>query len=68
MPSLDPGLLEWAVRAAAPGAEVAEVRGLRDGDIPAIVAVMAIAVPVAVSWPSTRALPAAGGEARLRRD
>ena len=34
MPSLDPGLLEWAVRAAAPGAQVAEVRGLRDGGSP----------------------------------
>jgi aminoglycoside phosphotransferase (APT) family kinase protein len=37
MPSLDPGLLEWAVRAAAPGAEVAEVRGLRDGGSPWLV-------------------------------
>jgi aminoglycoside phosphotransferase (APT) family kinase protein len=37
MPSLDPGLLEWAVRAAAPGAEVAQVRGLRDGGSPWLV-------------------------------
>jgi aminoglycoside phosphotransferase (APT) family kinase protein len=37
MASLDPGLLEWAVRAAAPGAEVAEVRGLRDGGSPWLV-------------------------------
>jgi aminoglycoside phosphotransferase (APT) family kinase protein len=37
MPTLDPGLLEWAVRAAAPGAEVAEVRGLRDGGSPWLV-------------------------------
>jgi hypothetical protein len=37
MPSLDPGLLEWAVRATAPGAEVAEVRGLRDGGSPWLV-------------------------------
>jgi aminoglycoside phosphotransferase (APT) family kinase protein len=34
MPSLDPGLLDWAVRVAAPGAQVAEVRGLRDGGSP----------------------------------
>jgi Ser/Thr protein kinase RdoA (MazF antagonist) len=34
MPTLDPDLLRWAVRAAAPGAEVAEVRGLRDGGSP----------------------------------
>jgi aminoglycoside phosphotransferase (APT) family kinase protein len=34
MASLDPALLRWAVRAAAPGAEVAEVRGLRDGGSP----------------------------------
>jgi aminoglycoside phosphotransferase (APT) family kinase protein len=34
MASLDPGLLAWAVRAAAPGAEVTEVRGLRDGGSP----------------------------------
>jgi aminoglycoside phosphotransferase (APT) family kinase protein len=31
---LDPDLLRWAVRTAAPGAEVAEVRGLRDGGSP----------------------------------
>jgi aminoglycoside phosphotransferase (APT) family kinase protein len=37
MPTLDRGLLEWAVRAAAPGAEVAEVRGLRDGGPPWLV-------------------------------
>jgi aminoglycoside phosphotransferase (APT) family kinase protein len=37
MPSLDPGLLRWAVRAAAPGAEVIEVRGLRDGGSPWLV-------------------------------
>ena len=37
MPTLAPGLLEWAVRAAAPGAEVAEVRGLRDGGSPWLV-------------------------------
>jgi aminoglycoside phosphotransferase (APT) family kinase protein len=37
MPTLDPGLLEWAVRSAAPGAEVAEVRGLRDGGSPWLV-------------------------------
>jgi aminoglycoside phosphotransferase (APT) family kinase protein len=34
MPSPDPELLRWAVQAAAPGAEVAEVRGLRDGGSP----------------------------------
>jgi aminoglycoside phosphotransferase (APT) family kinase protein len=34
MDALDPGLLRWAVRAADPGAEVAEVRGLRDGGSP----------------------------------
>src|SRR5215218_8414721 len=34
MSSLDPDLLRWAVRAADPGAEVAEVRGLRDGGSP----------------------------------
>jgi Ser/Thr protein kinase RdoA (MazF antagonist) len=34
MTSPDAGLLGWAVRAAAPGAEVAEVRGLRDGGAP----------------------------------
>ena len=37
MPSLDPGLLDWAVGAAAPGAEVVEVRGLRDGGSPWLV-------------------------------
>ena len=37
MPSLDPTLLRWAVREAAPGAEVAEVRGLRDGGSPWLV-------------------------------
>jgi aminoglycoside phosphotransferase (APT) family kinase protein len=34
MPSPDHDLLRWAVQAAAPGAEVAEVRGLRDGGSP----------------------------------
>jgi aminoglycoside phosphotransferase (APT) family kinase protein len=34
MSSPDPDLLRWAVQAAAPGAEVAEVRGLRDGGAP----------------------------------
>ena len=34
MASLDPGLLDWALRAAAPEAEVTEVRGLRDGGSP----------------------------------
>jgi aminoglycoside phosphotransferase (APT) family kinase protein len=34
MPSPDAGLLRWAVQAAAPGAEVAAVRGLRGGDAP----------------------------------
>jgi aminoglycoside phosphotransferase (APT) family kinase protein len=34
MPSLDPDLLRWAVATAAPGAAVAEVRGLRDGGSP----------------------------------
>jgi aminoglycoside phosphotransferase (APT) family kinase protein len=34
MASLDPDLLRWAVRTAAPGAEVAEARGLRDGGSP----------------------------------
>jgi aminoglycoside phosphotransferase (APT) family kinase protein len=34
MASPDAGLLSWAVRVAAPGAEVAEVRGLRDGGTP----------------------------------
>jgi hypothetical protein len=34
MPPPDPDLLRWAVQAAAPGAEVAEVRGLRDGGSP----------------------------------
>jgi aminoglycoside phosphotransferase (APT) family kinase protein len=37
MPTLDPGLLEWAVRAAAPGAAVVEVRGLRAGGSPWLV-------------------------------
>src|SRR5215218_6406114 len=37
MSSLDPALLRWAVQAAAPGAEVAEVRGLRDGGSPWLV-------------------------------
>jgi aminoglycoside phosphotransferase (APT) family kinase protein len=37
MPSLDSGLLDWAVRAAAPGAEVVTVRGLRDGGSPWLV-------------------------------
>jgi len=37
MASLDPGLLEWAVRVAAPGAQVADVRGLRDGGSPWLV-------------------------------
>jgi aminoglycoside phosphotransferase (APT) family kinase protein len=37
MPSLDPVLLRWAVRAAAPGGEVTEVRGLRDGGSPWLV-------------------------------
>jgi aminoglycoside phosphotransferase (APT) family kinase protein len=36
-PSLDRGSLEWAVRVAAPGADVAEVRGLRDGGSPWLV-------------------------------
>jgi aminoglycoside phosphotransferase (APT) family kinase protein len=34
MASPDAGLLGWAVRVAAPGAEVVEVRGLRDGGAP----------------------------------
>jgi Phosphotransferase enzyme family len=34
MPSPDAGLLWWAVQAAAPGAEVAAVRGLRGGGAP----------------------------------
>jgi aminoglycoside phosphotransferase (APT) family kinase protein len=34
MPALDPASLRWAVQAAAPGAEVTEVRGLRDGGSP----------------------------------
>jgi aminoglycoside phosphotransferase (APT) family kinase protein len=37
MGSLDPDLLRWVVRAAAPGADVAEVRGLRDGGSPWLV-------------------------------
>jgi Phosphotransferase enzyme family len=37
MASLAPRLLEWAVRVAAPGAEVVEVRGLRDGGSPWLV-------------------------------
>ena len=37
MPSLDPVLLRWAVAAAAPGADVTEVRGLRDGGSPWLV-------------------------------
>jgi aminoglycoside phosphotransferase (APT) family kinase protein len=37
MPSLAPRLLEWTVRVAAPGAEVVEVRGLRDGGSPWLV-------------------------------
>ena len=36
-PSLDRWSLEWAVRVAAPGADVAEVRGLRDGGSPWLV-------------------------------
>ena len=34
MASPDAGLLRWAVRIAAPGSEVVEVRGLRDGGAP----------------------------------
>ena len=37
MPSLEPALLQWAVRGAAPGADVTEVRGLRDGGSPWLV-------------------------------
>jgi aminoglycoside phosphotransferase (APT) family kinase protein len=37
MPSLDSALLRWAVRIAAPGADVTEVRGLRDGGSPWLV-------------------------------
>ena len=37
MASLPPGLLDWAVGVTAPGAEVAEVRGLRDGGSPWLV-------------------------------
>jgi aminoglycoside phosphotransferase (APT) family kinase protein len=37
MPSLDPVLLQWVVRTAAPGADVTEVRGLRDGGSPWLV-------------------------------
>jgi aminoglycoside phosphotransferase (APT) family kinase protein len=37
MPSLDPALLQWVVRTGAPGADVAEVRGLRDGSSPWLV-------------------------------
>jgi aminoglycoside phosphotransferase (APT) family kinase protein len=37
MPPLDPALLRWTVATAAPGAEVAEVRGLRDGGSPWLV-------------------------------
>jgi aminoglycoside phosphotransferase (APT) family kinase protein len=37
MPSPDPAALRWAVNAAAPGADVTEVRGLRDGGSPWLV-------------------------------
>jgi aminoglycoside phosphotransferase (APT) family kinase protein len=37
MASLDPVLLQWVVRTAAPGADVTEVRGLRDGGSPWLV-------------------------------
>jgi aminoglycoside phosphotransferase (APT) family kinase protein len=37
MPSPDSALLRWAVRFAAPGADVTEVRGLRDGGSPWLV-------------------------------
>src|SRR4029453_11093191 len=37
MASLDPVLLRWVVGTAAPGAEVTEVRGLRDGGSPWLV-------------------------------
>jgi hypothetical protein len=37
MASPDPDLLRWAVREADPGAEVAQVRGLRDGGSPWLV-------------------------------
>ena len=37
MPSLDPGLLQWVVRTAAPGADVVGVRALRDGGSPWLV-------------------------------
>jgi aminoglycoside phosphotransferase (APT) family kinase protein len=37
MPSLDPVLLQWVVRTAASGADVTEVRGLRDGGSPWLV-------------------------------
>jgi aminoglycoside phosphotransferase (APT) family kinase protein len=37
MPTLDSLLLRWVVRAAAPGADVVEIRGLRDGGSPWLV-------------------------------
>ena len=37
MPALDPASLRWAVNAAAPGADVTGVRGLRDGGSPWLV-------------------------------
>jgi len=37
MPSPDPAALRWAVNAATPGADVTEVRGLRDGGSPWLV-------------------------------
>src|SRR5512132_2386586 len=37
VPALDPASLRWAVNAAAPGADVTGVRGLRDGDSPWLV-------------------------------
>ena len=37
MPAPDPAALRWAVNAAAPGADVTEVRGLRDGGSPWLV-------------------------------
>ena len=37
VPAPDPAALRWAVNAAAPGADVTEVRGLRDGGSPWLV-------------------------------
>jgi hypothetical protein len=54
-----------AMRPLRPGELLGTAFGLYRRHWRTLLAIMAIAVPVAVSWPSTRALPAAGGEYRV---